>query len=121
MDGIVFDRVRFDNITSDFSPLSKELFEAYAGTKVADYPGDILRWTQDADGKWSWSQGPLFRKWIEWRASVIKDYVPEAHRQLKEINPRLLIGDYTGAWYPTYYYVGVNWASEQFDPARYFD
>lgn len=45
----------------------------------------------------------------------------EAHRQLKEINPRLLIGDYTGAWYPTYYYVGVNWASEQFDPARYFD
>ena len=45
----------------------------------------------------------------------------EAHRQLKEINPRLLIGDYTGAWYQTYYYVGVNWASEQFDPARYFD
>ena len=121
VDGIVFDRVRFDNITSDFSPLSKELFEAYAGTKVADYPGDILRWTQDADGKWSWSQGPLFRKWIEWRASVIKDFVTEAHRQLKEINPRLLIGDYTGAWYPTYYYVGVNWASEQFDPARYFD
>ena len=96
VDGIVFDRVRFDNITSDFSPLSKELFEAYAGTKVADYPGDILRWTQDADGKWSWSQGPLFRKWIEWRASVIKDFVTEAHRQLKEINPRLLIGDYTG-------------------------
>ena len=28
VDGIVFDRVRFDNITSDFSPLSKELFEA---------------------------------------------------------------------------------------------
>ena len=90
VDGIVFDRVRFDNITSDFSPLSKELFEAYAGTKVADYPGDILRWTQDADGKWSWSQGPLFRKWIEWRASVIKDFVTEAHRQLKEINPRLI-------------------------------
>ena len=26
-------------------------FSAYAGTKVADYPGDILRWTADADGK----------------------------------------------------------------------
>ena len=120
VDGIVFDRVRFDNITSDFSPLSKELFEAYAGTKVADYPGDILRWTQDADGKWSWSQGPLFRKWIEWRASVIKDFVTEAHRQLKEINPRLLIGDYTGAWYPTYYYVGVNWASPDYDTSSKF-
>ena len=120
VDGIVFDRVRFDNITSDFSPLSKELFEAYAGTKVANYPDDILRWTQDADGKWDWSQGPLFRKWIEWRASVIKDFVTEAHRQLKEINPRLLIGDYTGAWYPTYYYVGVNWASPNYDTSSKF-
>ena len=59
---------------------------------------------------------PAVRKWIEWRASVIKDFVTEAHRQLKEINPRLLIGDYTGAWYPTYYYVGVNWASEHSIP-----
>ena len=120
VDGIVFDRVRFDNITSDFSPLSKELFEAYAGVEVADYPGDILRWTQDADGKWDWSQGPLFRKWIEWRAAVIKQFVTEAHRQLKEVNPRLLIGDYTGAWYPTYYYVGVNWASPNYDTSSKF-
>ena len=121
VDGIIFDRVRFDDITSDFSPLSKELFEAYAGEKVAAFPEDILRWEQDAEGKWSWSEGPLFRRWIEWRASVIKGFVAEAHKQLKEINPDLLVGDYTGAWYPTYYYVGVNWASEQFDPAQYFD
>lgn len=121
VDGIIFDRVRFDDITSDFSPLSQELFEAYAGEKVANFPEDILRWEQDAEGKWSWSEGPLFRRWIEWRASVIKNFVVEAHRQLKEINPDLLVGDYTGAWYPTYYYVGVNWASERFDPAQYFD
>ena len=113
--------MRFDNITSDFSQLSKEAFEAYTGEPVADFPGDILHWSQDAEGTWSWSQGPLFRKWIEWRASVIKQFVVEARRQLKAINPRLLIGDYTGAWYPTYYYVGVNWASERFDPAQYFD
>ena len=98
VDGIIFDRVRFDDITSDFSPLSQELFEAYAGEKVANFPEDILRWEQDAEGKWSWSEGPLFRRWIEWRASVIKNFVVEAHRQLKEINPDLLVGDYTGAW-----------------------
>lgn len=114
-------REGFDDITSDFSTLSKELFEAYAGVKVAAFPEDILRWEQDAEGKWSWSEGPLFRRWIEWRASVIKEFVVEARRQLKEINPDLLVGDYTGAWYPTYYYVGVNWASEKFDPAQYFD
>lgn len=38
-DGIIFDRVRFDNITSDFSQLSKEAFEAYTGEPVADFPG----------------------------------------------------------------------------------
>ena len=121
VDGIIFDRVRYDNITSDFSTLSKELFEACIGQKVEHFPEEILRWEQDAEGKWSWSEGPLFRRWIEWRASVIKGFVVEARKQLKEINPRLLIGDYTGAWYPTYYYVGVNWASERFDPAQYFD
>lgn len=121
VDGIIFDRVRYDNITSDFSTLSKELFEAYIGGKVEHFPEEILRWEQDAEGKWSWSEGPLFRRWIEWRASVIKGFIVEARKQLKEINPRLLVGDYTGAWYPTYYYVGVNWASERFDPAQYFD
>ena len=29
----------------------------------------------------------------------------------------LEIGDYTGAWYPTYYQLGVNWASSSYDPS----
>ena len=38
------------------------------------------------------------------------------------MNPDILIGDYTGAWYPTYYQLGVNWASTQYDPSeRYPD
>lgn len=121
VDGIIFDRVRFDDITSDFSPLSKQLFEAYAGIEVKRFPEDILYWEKDAAGSWKWKQGPLFRKWIEWRAGVIKSFVEKSHAVLKGVNPDLLIGDYTGAWYPTYYYVGVNWASPAFDPSEYFD
>ncbi|MEG0788606.1 MAG: alpha amylase family protein [Alistipes sp.] len=121
VDGIIFDRVRFDNITSDFSLLSKELFEKYAGVSVRNFPDDILYWEQGADQKWNWKPGALFNKWVEWRASVIKNFVVKAHTQLKQANPKLLIGDYTGAWYPTYYYVGVNWASDQFDPSQDFD
>ena len=49
-DGLIFDRVRFDGVTSDFSELSKELFEEYAGVKVENYPEDILCW-YDQDGK----------------------------------------------------------------------
>lgn len=45
----------------------------------------------------------------------------EAHNRIKAINPNLLLGDYTGAWYPTYYYVGVNWASQKYNPADEFE
>jgi len=34
IDGIIRDRMRFDNITSDFSDLSRKLFEEYSGIKV---------------------------------------------------------------------------------------
>lgn len=119
-DGIVFDRVRYDNITSDFSPLSKELFEAYAGIKVENYPDDILYWEKDSDGKQHWREGKHFKKWAEWRASVIKGFMQRAHDSLKAINPQLELADYTGAWYPTYYHVGVNWASRDYDPSKEF-
>ena len=35
--------------------------------------------------------------------------------------PDLIIGDYTGAWYPTYYQLGVNWASKDYDPSERYD
>ena len=35
---------------------------------------------------------------------------------MKRINPNLLVGVYTGAWYDSYYNVGVNWASENYFP-----
>jgi hypothetical protein len=55
---------------------------------------------------------------MEYRANVIKSFVEEAHKRIKAINPDLVLGDYTGAWYPTYYYVGVNWASKKYNPAE---
>lgn len=121
LDGIIFDRVRYDNVTSDFSQLSKKLFEEYSGEAVGNYPDDILYWEQDPAGQLVWKKGPRFNKWIEWRASVIKEFVEEAHGMLRQVNPDLIIGDYTGAWYPTYYQVGVNWASETYDPSTEFD
>ncbi|MCS2621072.1 hypothetical protein NXW11_24615 [Bacteroides thetaiotaomicron] len=31
-----------------------------------------------------------------------------------------LLGTYTGAWYPSYYEVGVNFASKEYDPGKDF-
>ena len=49
---------------------------------------------------------------------VIHDFVEKTHKELKAIKPDLIIGDYTGAWYPTYFQVGVNWASKDYDPSQ---
>ena len=33
----------------------------------------------------------------------------------------IIFGTYTGAWYPSYYEVGVNFASKDYDPAKDFE
>lgn len=121
-DGLIFDRVRYDGMTADFSELSRHQFEEYLGHKVKNFPEDILSW-YDKKGhlRKEWARGKYFNQWCEWRAGVIHDFVQRTHRELKAINPKLQIGDYTGAWYPTYYQVGVNWAADSYDPSVDFD
>lgn len=118
IDGIIFDRVRYNDIWADFSDLSLNDFAAYAGLEKAPKPAEIMTWHQDEQGKWNHRPEKHFKLWLEYRAGVIKSFVAEAHERLKAINPNLQLGDYTGAWYPTYYYMGVNWASEKYDPAK---
>jgi len=119
LDGIILDRMRFDNVTSDFSPQSKVQFEEYSGLRLERYPEDILYW-ETVNGKMEWKTGIHFNKWAEWRAMIIKSFADDVHRELKKINNKLAIGDYTGAWYPIYYQLGVNWASKTYDPSKEF-
>ena len=121
LEGIVLDRMRYEGITSDFSPASKKMFEQYAGIQVKNYPEDILYWEKDQEGEAQWKRGPHFDKWLEWRASVIHDFAKRVRKEIKSINPDIVYGDYVGAWYPTYYEVGVNWASQDYDPSKDYD
>ncbi|MBO7300286.1 MAG: family 10 glycosylhydrolase [Tidjanibacter sp.] len=121
IDGIIFDRVRYDDIWADFSPLSLADFAEYAGLDEAPQPEEIMTWYKNSEGKWKHRPEKHFKMWMEYRANVIKSFVVEAHERIKAINPDLILGDYTGAWYPTYYYVGVNWASEKYNPAEEFE
>lgn len=120
LDGIVLDRVRYDGITSDFSELSKKAFEKYARVKVEKFPEDLIYWTKE-NGKDVWKPGKHFKKWVEWRSWVITSFMEEVRKEVKKINSHLLLGDYTGAWYPVYYELGVNWASRKYDPSRHYD
>ena len=56
VDGLIFDRVRYDGITADFSELSKRQFEEYAGLTVENFPEDILSWYDE--------NGDLRENWV---------------------------------------------------------
>lgn len=120
-DGIILDRVRYDGIEADFSNLSKEQFEKYINQKIENYPDDIYRWSKNEQGEKFRVEGKLYKKWLEWRASVIYNFMTKAREVVKQINPEMKFGVYTGAWYPVYYEVGVNWASKKYDPSKEFD
>ena len=121
LDGILLDRARYDNIQSDFSDFSRRAFEAYVGARVERFPEDIYAWEEDGAGGWTRREGPWFKKWIEWRASVIHGFFARTKEALAAVDPDLKFGAYTGAWYPSYYEVGVNWADPSFDASQEFD
>ena len=116
--GIFLDRGRFDGFTSDFSDYTRREFEKYIGEAVADFPGDIL-----AAGHTSGIPSPepvRLKQWIEFRAKVIRDFMAKARAAVKEVNPSLRFGVYVGGWYASYYDVGVNWASPDYDASADF-
>ena len=120
LDGLMTDRVRYDGIQADFSDLSRKTFEQFIGKKVKKFPQDILTW--DKSGKHPKPvPGKLFKQWIEWRARVITGFMAKARDAVKSVRNDINFCTYTGAWYPSYYEVGVNFASKDYDPATEFD
>ncbi len=116
LDGIILDRARFESIEADFSDLAKLRFEAFTGSEVRNWPDDVFFWEENAAGEYGMARGPLFKDWLYWRAQYIKQFFATARRTVKEVNPDIRFGTYAGSWYPIYYEVGVNWASEDYQP-----
>jgi uncharacterized lipoprotein YddW (UPF0748 family) len=113
-DGIVLDRTRYPNISGDFSAASKEALERFAGEKIANWPADIYTLETLSGGKVNRIPGKYYKQWLEWRAKVIHDFFGEARERIKKISPKIAFADYVGSWYPLYYDVGVNWASDKY-------
>lgn len=120
IDGVMLDRTRYDNIQSDFSPYSRKAFEKYIGKKVKHWPEDIYEWVPNEKGGHDMKEGKWFKEWIEWRASVIHGFFASTRDALKAARPDVKLAAYTGAWYPSYYEVGANWASKHYDPSNDF-
>lgn len=121
LDGVMLDRGRYEGIGSDFSQFSKNKFEEYIGQEVENFPQDIFEWTKDDNGEYYRKPGKWYQKWLEWRASVIYNFFKDTRAAIKEAKPEMMLGNYTGSGYPSYYEVGVNWASKDYDPSKDFD
>jgi len=119
LDGIILDRCRYDDygLESDFSDISKQKFEEYIGETVANFPADIMAPGTDEIPS---DQPVYFKKWLEFRAKVIHDFIVKAREKVKSVNNNIKFGVYVGAWYSTYYTSGVNWASPKYNTSAYY-
>ncbi|MCM3718548.1 alpha amylase family protein [Fictibacillus phosphorivorans] len=115
VDGIVLDRARYSNVYADFSDLSRQKFESYIGKRVENWPTDIFE-IQMVDYEKTIVPGPLYQKWIEWRAGNIQSFFKKAENLIHKKEPKTFFSTYVGSWYPDYYSEGVNWASRRHHP-----
>jgi SAM-dependent methyltransferase len=120
-DGIILDHARYPNISGDFSRASKIKFEKFIGEKVNNWPEDIYKIELKKDDKIDRVPGLYYKQWLVWRAKVIHDFFLEAKSTIKDIDPNVKFGDYVGAWYPLYFDVGVNWASDKYRTYKDYD
>lgn len=119
LDGIILDRGRFDGMQSDFSEDTRKQFESYLGNvKINNFPADIVPVGATMQQVMALTTyPPYFTKWLEFRAKVMRDFMEKARTAVKSVNPKIQFGVYVGGWYSTYYEVGVNWASNRYNPS----
>ncbi len=111
VDGLVLDRCRHASFYNDFSETTRLAFEKYLGKTVARFPEDIFAFAEEP-GKPP-ILGKHYKKWLEFRAKNIRDFVSDLAKAVRTAKPNILLGTYVGGWYPMYYEVGVNWGSER--------
>ncbi|MDR2283613.1 MAG: family 10 glycosylhydrolase [Sphingobacterium sp.] len=123
-DGIVLDYCRYRGIDADFSDLSKELFIQFLEEKYNDNQAKYMDFPKDIVSSWKVVEGNVepnatgknYKKWLHFRAMVLKDFFARTKQELKSVAPHVELGAYSGAWYNTYYKQGNNFASETYDP-----
>lgn len=124
LDGMLLDYGRYTDISADFSDFSKNDFIKFLEDKYQDseakkmsFPSDIVsKWQISSDQVVPSATGKYYKRWLVYRSTVIHDFFVKARAAVKSVKPSMKFGTYVGAWYTTYYQVGVNWASEEYDP-----
>ena len=118
--GIILDRCRYDDyeLQSDFSEVSRKKFEEYIGKPLENWPGDVFN---PGATKINSPITAMQRDWMEFRAKNIHDFMEKASNKVHSVNPNIRFGAYVGAWYSSYYFSGVNWASPNYNAGNMYN
>ena len=116
IDGFSLDYCRYPDAQSDFSDLSRHLFEEYIGQPVETWPDDIISYDEEGNR----IDGPLARQWWAWRAKVISDFITRAADSIHAAKPRVDVEYWAATWIHSLNVSGQNWASPRsFWPMAY--
>ncbi len=124
VDGMILDYARYTDINADFSDFSKNQFIKFLEDNFQDNNAKFMEFPKDIVSTWRTNSGQIlpattgkyYNKWLLYRTGVIHEFFKKARTAVKAIKPDVKFGVYVGAWYATYYQVGVNWASQDYDP-----
>lgn len=113
--GVIFERLRFYGLESDFSETTRQQFEQWLprGERLTWWPRDVYEW-QYQNNQWVRVPGRFFQPWITFRAQTMKSFANRLTEAVRQVRPGLEVINYVGAWYPTYYEYGVNWSSPDY-------
>jgi len=113
VDGLIFDKGRFSGIEADFSDYSKSEFEKFlgGGQKVSWWPEEVYE-LKLVNDELEIVPGPLFQEWLEFRSRSIQSFFKRLIDSVRSVDTAIPVANFVGAWYPTYYEYGVNWAGQ---------
>lgn len=122
IDGIVYDdRLRYAGLNADFSELTRTLFQQHIGKRI-QWPNDVFKFTFSFSTQLNRGikPGPYYDEWMNWRASVLHNFVVDVRTRVRQIKPKMQLGVYAGSWYGDYQQYGNNWASPAMDAGFWF-
>jgi hypothetical protein len=111
VDGIIFDKVRFYGMETDFSDDAKRQFQAYIGQDINWWPNNIYE-LQFINDNWEMVPGEYYNTWLEFRASTLRTFMERMIEEVRNVTS-IPVGIMVGGWFPAYYEYGLNWASEE--------
>ncbi|MGE0000881.1 MAG: alpha amylase family protein [Fimbriimonadaceae bacterium] len=113
VNGFVYDdRLRFANISADFSPQARSAFQAWVGKPVR-WPEDVYTPTYSLRLTTGVRPGRYYDAWLAFRAKTMADWVRRVGRTVRETRKGAQFAVYAGSNFGDYANFGTNYGSSQ--------